>query len=238
MNKVNSDISKQIIGSSVRDIKKEINQLETLDITDLIKKSKNKNKKKINIKRQSLYDSSLYFDISKIKQDKKEEVYQKRFRNLFSCNNLFDSLDDDENEDFEKMPFFFIGPKDKLCYIIDSMTLILSFISLIYIPYFLAFSLNECKLAFFSGAFILFLFNDLIYFIDLMTGFFRAFYNFEEVLIVKKRYMFLNYLKGWFIFDLIEAIPYLLLLNSKKEFCNKGNYNNFAYGNNLNYSFL
>jgi hypothetical protein len=50
--------------------------------------------------------------------------------------------------------------------------------------------------------------------------------------------MFLNYLKGWFIFDLIEAIPYLLLLNSKKEFCNKGNYNNFAYSNNLNYSFF
>ena len=238
LNKVNSDISKQIIGSSVRDIKKEIKQLETLDITDLIKKSKNKNKKKTNIKRQSLYDSSLNFDISKIKQDKKEEVYQKRFRNLFSCNNLFDSLDDDENEDLEKMPIFFIGPKDKLCYIIDLMTLIASFISLIYIPYFLAFSLNECKLEFFSGAFILFLFNDLIYFIDMITGFFRAFYNFEEVLIVKKRYMFLNYLKGWFIFDLIEAIPYLLLLNSKKEFCNKGNYNNFAYGNNLNYSFL
>ena len=38
LNKVNSDISKQIIGSSVRDIKKEIKQLETLDITDLIKK--------------------------------------------------------------------------------------------------------------------------------------------------------------------------------------------------------
>ena len=57
--------------------------------------------------------------------------------------------------------------------------------------------------------------------IDLITGFFRAFYNFEEVLIVKKRYMLLNCLKGWFIFDLIEAIPYLLLLNSKKEFYNK-----------------
>ena len=58
-----------------------------------------------------------------------------------------------------------------------------------------------------------FLFNDLIYFIDLIAGFFRAYYNFEEVLIFKKRYMCLNYLKGWFIFDLIEAIPYLMILN-------------------------
>ena len=87
------------------------------------------------------------------------------------------------------------------------MTLIISIISLIYIPYFLAFSLNECKYEFISGTAIFFLFNDLIYLIDLISGFFRAFYNFEEVLIVKKRYMTLNYLKGWFILDLIEAIP-------------------------------
>ena len=105
------------------------------------------------------------------------------------------------------MPKFFIGPNDPLCYIIDSMTLIISIISLIYIPYFLAFSLSECKYEFFSGTALFFFFNDLIYLIDLISGFFRAFYNFEEVLIVKKRYMTLNYLKGWFILDLIEAIP-------------------------------
>ena len=193
-----------------------------MDINDFIKKIKNRKKNnRINNKGKSLIESSFIFDISKIKENKREQEYQKRFRNLFLCNNLFDSLDDDENEDLEKMPIFFIGPNDTLCYIIDSMMLIMSFISLIYIPYFLAFNLNECKLEFFSRIFIFFLFNDFIYLIDLITGFFRAFYNFEEVLIVKKRYMLLNYLKGWFIFNLIEAIPYLLLLNSKKEFYNK-----------------
>ena len=157
---------------------------------------------------------------------------------MFLCNNLYDSLDDDENEDLDKSSTFYIGPNDPLCYIIDSMTLIISIISLIYIPYFLAFSLNECKYEFISGTAIFFLFNDLIYLIDLISGFFRAFYNFEEVLIVKKRYMTLNYLKGWFILDLIEAIPYLLILNSRKEFCNTNISHNFAYGNNLNYSWL
>ena len=67
---------------------------------------------------------------------------------------------------------------------------------------------------------------------------FLELFNFEEVLIVKKRYMTLNYLKGWFIFDLIEAIPYLMILNSGKKFCNKDISHNFAYGDNLNYSFL
>ena len=67
---------------------------------------------------------------------------------------------------------------------------------------------------------------------------FLELFNFEEVLIVKKRYMTLNYLKGLFILDLIEAIPYLLILNSRKEFCNTNISHNFAYGNNLNYSWL
>ena len=151
---------------------------------------------------------------------------------MFLCNNLYDSLDDDENEDLDKSSTFYIGPNDPLCYIIDSMTLIVSITSLINIPYFLAFSLNECKYEFFSGTALFFFFNDLIYLIDLISGFFRAFYNFEEVLIVKKRYMTLNYLKG------IEAIPYLLILNSRKEFCNTNISHNFAYGNNLNYSWL
>ena len=237
---MNSDISDKIKKSSFGNIKQEIKELERLDITDLIEKEKIKNQNNnLNFKRRkSLVDTNLFFDISKIKENIREKEFQNKFRNLFLCNNLFDSLDDDENENLEKETTFYIGPNDPLCYIIDSMTLIISIISLIYIPYFLAFNLNECKYQFLSGNAIFFLFNDLIYLIDLISGFFRAFYNFEEVLIVKKRYMTLNYLKGWFIFDLIEAIPYLLILNSKKEFCNNDISHNFAYGNNLNYSLL
>ena len=235
---VNCDITNKIRRSSVLDMQ-ELKKLETLDITDLIEKSKTINQNNNNLKRRkSLIETNFYFDISKIKENIKEEEFQKRFRNLFICNNLFDSLDDDENEDLDKSDTFFIGPNDPLCYIIDLMTLIISIISLIYIPYFLAFSLNECKYEFFSGTVIFFLFNDLIYLIDLISGFFRAFYNFEEILIVKKRYMTLNYLKGWFIFDLIEAIPYLLILNSEKKFCGRNISHNFAYGYNLNYSLL
>ena len=73
-----------------------------------------------------------------------------------------------KNEELEKMPIFFIGPNDHLCYIIDSITLIISLMYLVYIPYFLAFKLNECKFEIFSRTFMFFLFNDLIYLIDLM----------------------------------------------------------------------
>ena len=80
-----------------------------MDINDFIKKIKNRKKNnRINNKGKSLIESSFIFDISKIKENKREQEYQKRFRNLFLCNNLFDSLDDDENEDLEKMPIFFL----------------------------------------------------------------------------------------------------------------------------------
>ena len=238
LQKINSDISRQIRKSSICNMQ-EIKKLETLDITDLIEKSKNNKKNEPAMKRRkSLIETNFNFDITKIRENIKEEEFQNRFRNLFLCDNLYDSLDDDENENLELESAFFIGPNDALCYIIDTMTLIISLFCLIYTPYFLAFNLNECKYNFYSGTFMFFLFNDLIYFIDLIAGFFRAYYNFEEVLIFKKRYMCLNYLKGWFIFDLIEAIPYLMILNSGKKFCNKDISHNFAYGDNLNYSFL
>ena len=128
LKRINSDIFKKIRNSNVKVIKKEMKELETLDITNLIKKSKNKIKNNYK-RRKGLYASSLNFEISKIKENIKKQEYQNKFRNLFLCDNLFDSLDDDENENLEKMPIFFIGPNDALFYIIDSMTLIISIIS-------------------------------------------------------------------------------------------------------------
>ena len=75
-------------------------------------------------------------DVFKIK-------YEERFRQLFTCNNLYDSLDDDENEDPEKSNIYYIAPNSVSCIIIDSFILIATLISLIYIPYF---SCNTFKL--------------------------------------------------------------------------------------------
>ena len=78
LKKVNSDISKQIRNSSVIDIKKEIKELETLDINDFIKKTKNRKKNnRINNKGKSLIESSFIFDLSKIKENKREQVSKK-----------------------------------------------------------------------------------------------------------------------------------------------------------------
>ena len=118
-----------------------------------------------------------------------EDKYQNELRNLFFCDNLYDSLDEDGFETSVKMNNIYIGPNDISGYIIDSLTLIASFLSLLYFPFFLAFSLDNCKLHIYSTTYIIYIFIEFIYLIDLFSGFFRAFYNFEEVLIVKKRYM-------------------------------------------------
>ena len=236
LKKMNSEISRKIRKSSIKEIKEELKKIESLEITEIIEKNPRKIETK-NTRRKSLFDSSLNFEAIKTTQKIREEEYKNKFRNLFICNNLFDSLDDEENEDLEKSNILCIRPNDISCYVIDSLTLLASFINIIYIPYFLAFIQGNCKYNFFSGNYILFTIIELIYIIDLFSGFFRAYYNFEEVLIVKKRYMSLNYLKGNFIFDLIEAIPFFHILNLGKENCNARDFNNFAFNNHLNYSF-
>ena len=233
---INSEILKKIRRQSIVNIKNEIKELETLDINKLIEKSPAR-KAVDSSAVKSLELTTLSYDINKYNNIKEFE-YQKKFRNLLISNNLYDSLDDDENEDMEKLNSFYIGPNDLTCYIIDFLSLIASLISFLYIPNFLVYNIFDRKLKILSVPYILFLFIDLVYIIDLLTGFFKAFYNFEEVLIVKKRYMFLNYLKGWFFLDLIEAIPYFMIFNAFLEDCDNKSCMSFTFGNHLYYSFL
>ena len=218
--------------------------LEASDVSKIIEKYPTQNKPILK-KRQSVENTSNITDFTGLSKeiniennDAFKTKYEERFRQLFTCNNLYDSLDDDENEDPEKSNIYYIAPNSVSCIIIDSFILIATLISLIYIPYFLAAILTNCKIHFFSSYFFLYLFIELVYVMDLITGCFRAYYNFEEVLIVKKRYMILNYIKGSFFIDLIEAIPFFKILNSGQENCGKEGSFNFAFTDNFKYSLL
>ena len=237
LREVGLQISNTISKISVREMKKEIRELETSEISKIIEKYPTQQRPVFH-KRASLEQTTLFADLSRFSKEVNLAEYREKFRSLFVCKNLYDSLDEDEYEDSEKSNIYYIGPNTISCYIIDSFILIATVISLFYIPLFLGLILTNCKFHFFSGINLLYFFIDLVYLIDLITGFFRAFYNFDEVLIVKKRYMILNYLKGSFLIDLIEAIPYFMILNAGQEDCNKKGCYNFAFTNNLKYSFL
>ena len=88
--------------------------------------------------------------------------------------------------------------------------LICSFYCLFYIPYYLA---HDSFL--FSTIFNLkiFIFHivDFFYIIDLIISFFRAYYNYDEILIKNIREMSYNYLKKWFFLDFLAAIPFFTL---------------------------
>ena len=56
-----------------------------------------------------------------------------------SCfDDMNDSLEDDEFEDIDKEEAYYIAPNSNTCYIIDSLTLISSLITLTYTPFFLS----------------------------------------------------------------------------------------------------
>ena len=56
------------------------------------------------------------------------------------------------------------------------------------------------------------IFIDFLFISDLIINFFKSFYNFDEQLITKSEKIFLHYIKGYFIIDLISAIPYYSII--------------------------
>lgn len=71
----------------------------------------------------------------------------------------------------------------------------------IFVPYFFS---NNSILQDNKTIILLLMLIDLIYILDLILNFFRAYHNFDENLVKKSKSIFLHYLKGWF---------YLILFN-------------------------
>jgi len=162
-----------------------------------------------------------------------------KYRVLTHKKMVYDSLDDEEIED-EVYDFFYINPESKFSIAFDGILLLITLYSMFDFPYYLAHSLTFCKKDIFSFERILNIFIEIIYFFDLIFGFFRAYYNFEEILIKKHSSIIKKYLNSWFIFDLAGAIPFYSIIKIKEQKCiysfSAIYYNNKL--NNANYLFL
>ena len=236
LKQINSAITKTFICGKMEKTKQELENLnnnEISEILDKIKKDKNKKKKtnslgKITLKK--LFDNNQLNDkdmsksnttlITKIDNKNNldvEDKFQKKYRKIYLSKNLYDSLDDEEIIDEEKVYNFYISPNSLTVYILDFIVLIASLIELYYLPIYISLHISSFSIYFNLLKSITLCTNDLIYIIDLITGFFRAYYNFEEVLIKRNIDICLNYLSGWFIFDLIQAIPYFTILDRNMQ---------------------
>ena len=167
----------------------------------------------------------------------KTTLFAEKYRNLIHKNNLYDSLDDEEIDDGDEG--FYLDPNSKFILIFDSTLFISSMISFFETPFYLAKTHDFCKsknLTIIGGFNVI---TELIYIIDLILGFFRGFYNWEEQLVTKKRYILKKYLSDWFIFDLISAIPIYIIHKTHEPLCNDYELSTTYYTNILdNLSYL
>ena len=253
LEEIGKNVRDSLVGFNFTEIKKQMYDLENNDISEaiknlptkyysslndatptnnlILKKETNKNNKEITLSNSSELES-------RSSEESKYHVskYQQKYRKLFMIKKVYDSLDDEELGDEENINPFYISPNSIAAYFIDSLVSISSFMELLYLPVFLGYKKYFCR-EFFSFDSILFYTFDFIYIIDLITGFFRGYYNFEENLIKNNVDICMNYLKGWFFIDLLEAIPLYTIFNLNEQKCDGGSNHNLYIGDFVNYHY-
>ena len=171
----------------------------------------------------------------------KNEPKNEKYRILIHKANLYDSLDDEELEDQEEINIFYIDPNSLFNIVFDSFLFILNFLSFIEIPLYLAMNLNFCREDYITFIFSFNFLIDIFNIIDLFLGFFRAFYNWDEQIVLKYKIIVENYLSSWFILDLISCIPFYSINKFYEKKCNSKEFSSKYYNeilNNLNYLFI
>ena len=218
------DLKKEIKNSFIgRDIKiPRLNEGKNYLYDDLINNSKNGN------------------EIDNGEEEEEIDITYKeqRYRNLQRKGYVYDSFDDEENYEEEKMNTFFISPESSIIVFFDFLVTVAAVYYLIYIPYFLGSNVYFCSPL--SNSQKLFeIFIDVVYFCDLIFPFFIAYYNFDEVLKTHFKDISLNYLTGWFFLDLIQSIPLKTIFTFFDKKCKTDIfYITPLYNDELHYSLL
>ena len=169
-------------------------------------------------------DSSKLFLIDEngeIKEKKINKKENEKYRILTRKGYVYDSFDDEENLD-EIKNFNYIQPNSIILKIIDFFIFIFTFYNLFFIPLFLGMNDNYCIIN--NGLSLFTYFIDLIFIIDVIISFFVAYYNFDEVLIIDYKLMFLHYLETWFFIDFIAAIPFHTIFIIFNQKCKDNDY--------------
>ena len=205
--------------TSNKDLKKFVSdqesgsQIEENDKTEQISNTKNDtedNGEESNTRLQSK---------SNLNEEEKISIKDK-YRKLKRKKEIYDSLSDEEYENENDIGYY-ISPNSHFIKIFDYIVFISSMIYFIFVPYFFS---NNSILHDNKTIILLLMLIDLIYILDLILNFFRAYHNFDENLVKKSKSIFLHYLKGWFLFDFIQCIPFLTLFKSFEKVCYKNHY--------------
>ena len=141
-----------------------------------------------------------------ISHSEKIKEYENKFRIMSRKKELYDSFEDEEVIEELEEDYIFISPETRRIFTFDICILFCMLFSCFYYPIYIAKSICFCSYIPSGIKLILFL-TDFLNIFDIMLSFFRAYYNFEYVLIKKNKRIIIHYLKEFFIPDLISAIP-------------------------------
>ena len=205
---IGDDLRQSLIGYEKTKLEEEMKNIDKTETTDLIKKlptMKRKNSIGHHFKKNltDLTDETISKDNIKYNKEK--------FRFLQHTGYVYDSLDDEEIEDAIDINYYYINPDSIFIYIFDSIIAILSFYCLYYFPFYLAHD-SFSNSSIFNIKIILFFIIDFFYIIDLIISFFRAYYNYDEILIKNILDMSCNYINNWFFLDFLSAIPFYFII--------------------------
>ena len=173
------------------------NELTNKDLTNINNKTVLISKNQINIKKILLYSI-------------KNEEFENKYRLLMRQKELYDSFEDEEVIEELEDEFLFISPETYQILIFDTLILLCTLFGSFYLPFYIAQS--KCFCSYIPKAIkIILFFHEFINIIDIGISFFRAYYNFEYVLIKKTERIIIHYLKKYFLLDLLSAIPFFTI---------------------------
>ena len=178
------------------------NSLKKYDEDNQIRNVSSGNKK-------SIYNDDDYLEDQKnleMEIQKTEALNRRLYRREKIC----DTDTEDEESDFEKDIPWIIFPDNIYKTIWDLFIVILNLYTSIIIPYKVAFT-EENEFTSFE------MFISISFAIDMILSFFTAYTDSEENLVKQKSKIIMEYLKGWFIIDLISVIPFPLFLKRKEK---------------------
>ena len=149
-------------------------------------------------------------------KNKSIEIKKEKYRKLKRIKELFDSFDDEEYEE-ENEGDYYISPSSYFIKIFDCIMFLSCMFYLICAPFY--FSNNIILTGDNKVALVLLTAIDLIYILDIIINFFRAYHTFDENLVRKTKSIFLHYLRTWFLFDFIQAIPFFTFFKFLERDC-------------------
>ena len=215
-NKKDENFNEDLTNSQILRRLKNPELVQTNNIIKLKKTPKKEEKKDkyLKIKQKSIKNklttSEIYKrNISKDKFDNTKDMktfIEEKYRIYRQGGQIEDSYNESESDEENEPDSFLINPETTAFFLYDTIIFFTSVYSLVAISYQITGDCfcqeNPSK----SKIFFEF-FADIIFIFDLIINFFLEYYNSTDKLIKIRKKIIKNYLRGWFFYDLLAAIP-------------------------------